>query len=179
MADIQEKTFDVKIKLRMLDYFRYYFSLFNLKLSGLLISILSVLIIVVYSLSLFSLIYIASSTGVINWTTGKGLLIDLIIIILFSTPFIRTYLIAYKDAKTHKFLDKTIDITITGDKFTVYLDNKKLEYSWKKMFRILEFYHGFALFIDKKDLSFVLPKRCFKNKEQKKFLKEIISKYKK
>jgi len=179
VADTHENTFDIKIKLRMIDYFRYYFSLFNLKLSGLIISILSAVIIMVYSLSLISLIYISSTTGVLNWTAGRGMLIDLVVIVLFSTPFARTYLIAYKDAKVHRFLDKEICVTITGEKFIVSPEGTKLEYSWKKMYRILEFYHGFALFIDKKDLSFVLPKRCFRNKQQIKLLREIIAKYKK
>jgi hypothetical protein len=33
------------------------------------------------------------------------------------------------------------------------------------MYKIFEFRHGFALFIDNKDLAFVLPKRYFKDKE--------------
>jgi hypothetical protein len=179
MAEAHEKTFDIKVRLTMLDYFRYYFSLFNLKTSGLIINILSAIIILVYSFSLFSIIYIASTTGVFDWVTGRGILLDLVIIVLFSTPFIRTYLIAYKDAKTHSYLDKDIHIRITEDKFIVSPENSKREYSWKKMYKIIAFHHGFALFIDKKELVFVLPMRCFKNKEQIKFIKEIIAKYKK
>ncbi len=175
----QEKTFDIKVRLTMLDYFRYYFSLFNLKPSMVIINVLSSIIILVYSLSLVSLIYIASSTGVFDLKTWKGIVLDLIIMILFSTPFIRTYLIAFKDAKTHRFLDKCIDIRISRDKFIVSPDDMKLEYYWKKMYKIFEFSHGFVLFIDKKDLAFVLPKRYFKDKEQIKYLKNIMSKYNK
>jgi hypothetical protein len=179
MAAIKEISLDIKVKLTMFDYFRYYFSLFNLKLSGLVISILCAIIIIIYSISLVSLIYFASSSRVLDWPTIRGILLDLVIVTLFSTPYYRTYLIAYKDAKTHKVLDKYIDITITDDKFIVSTNDKKLEYSWKKMYKIFEFYHGFALFIDKKDLAFVVPKRCFKDKEQIKFVKGIIAKYKK
>ncbi len=179
MSEMQEKTFDIKVRLTMLDYFRYYFSMFNLKPSGMIISILSGIIIIIYSLSLISLIYMASSTRAFDLSTLKGMVIDLIIVILFSTPFARTYLIAFKDAKTHKFLDKDIDIKISGDKFIVLLGDSKLEYSWKKMKRVFDFSHGFALFIDNKDLAFVLPKRYFGNKEQIKFMKDIILKYKK
>jgi hypothetical protein len=179
MTEPQENTFDIVVKLTMLDYFRYYFSLFNVKISGLIVNLLSAIIILIYSFSLVSLIYIASSTGVFDWSTGKGIALDLIIMILFSTPFIRTYLIAFKDAKTHKFLDKDLSIRITGDKFIVSPEGNKLEYSWKKMYKIFEFYHGFALFIDKKDLAFVLPKRCFKDKQQIAALKQIILKHKK
>jgi hypothetical protein len=179
MAETHEKTFDIKVRLTMLDYFRYYFSLFNLKLSGLIISIFCAIIILVYLTSLVSLIYIASTTKVFDWATGRGMLLDLVIVTLFTTPFARTYLIAYKDAKTHKVLNKDIDISITADKFIVYTNDTKLEYSWKKMYKIFDFSHGFALFIDKKDLAFVLPKRCFKNREQIKSLKGIIAKYKK
>ena len=179
MAETQEKAFDIKVRLTMLDYFRYYFSLFNLKKSGLIINILCAIIVIIYALSLFSLIYISSSTKVFDLATGKGMVLDLVIMILFSTPFIRTYLIAFKDAKTHKVLDKDIDIRITEDKFIVSPDGTKLEYSWKKMYKIFDFSHGFALFIDKKDLAFVLPKRFLKSKEQINFVKEIIAKYKK
>ncbi len=179
MAEIHEKTFDIKVKLTMLDYFRYYFSLFNLKLSGLIVSIFCAIIILLYSTSLVSLIYIASSTRVFDWATAKGILLDLVIVALFTTPYARTYLIAYKDAKTHKVLDKDIDIRITEDKFIVSPNGAKLEYSWKKMYKIFDFSHGFALFIDKKDLAFVVPKRCFKNREQIKFIKGLIQKYKK
>lgn len=179
MSEMQDKTFDIKVRLTMLDYFRYYFSLFNLKLSGLIISILSAIIVLIYSISLVSLIYIASVTRVFDLSTAKGITIDLIIMILFSTPFIRTYLIAFKDAKTHKFLDKDIDIRITCDRFIVSSEESELEYSWKKMYKIFDFSHGFALFIDKKDLAFVIPKRCFKSKEQIKFVKDIVLKNKK
>lgn len=179
MADTNEKNFDIKVKLTMLDYFRYYFSLFNLKLSGLIISILSAIIMIVYFLSLIGLIYTAASTGVLDWPTVKGMLLDAVIVVLFSTPFARTYLIAFKDAKTHKFLDKELNVRITEDKFIVAPEGTKMEYSWKKMYKIFDFSHGFALFIDKKDLAFVLPKRCFKNKEQIKTVKDIIAKYKK
>jgi hypothetical protein len=179
MAETYEKTFDIKVRLTMLDYFRYYFSLFNLKLSGLIISVICAVIILIYSTSFVSLIYIASTTKVFGWATARGMLLDLVIIVLFTTPYARTYLIAYKDAKTHKVLNKDIDISITADKFIVYTNNTKLEYSWKKMYKIFDFSHGFALFIDKKDLAFVLPKRCFKNREQIKSLKGIIAKYKK
>ena len=163
----------------MLDYFRYYFSLFNMKPSGLIINLLSAAIIAVYSVSLFSLIYISASTGVFNWETGKGLILDIVVIFLFSSPFIRTYLIAYKDAKSHRFLDKPLEVRITEDKFIVSPEGERIEYSWKKMYRILAFYHGYALFIDKKDLAFVLPKRCFKSNEQINFLNSIAQKYKK
>lgn len=179
MSGTEEKSFDMTVTLRMYDYFRYYFSLFNMKTSGLVISLLSAAIIAVYSLSLFSLIYIWTSTGVFNWETGRGIVIDLAIIFLFSIPFIRTYLIAYKDAKTHRFLDKPLHIRITEDKFIVSPEDERLEYSWKKMYRILNFRHGFALFIDKKDLAFVLPKRCFKDKQQIKMVNDIILKHKK
>jgi hypothetical protein len=107
------------------------------------------------------------------------MVIDLVVMSLFSTPFVRTYLFALKDAKTHKFLDKDIEIRITEDKFIVFPEASRIEYAWKKMHKISEFSHGFALFIDKQGLSFVLPKRCFKNDEQKKFLKDIILKHKK
>ncbi|HYF83108.1 MAG TPA: YcxB family protein [Clostridia bacterium] len=179
MAEVHEKTFDIKVRLTMLDYFRYYFSLFNLKKSGLVVNIMCAIIVIIYTLSLVSLLYITSSTQVFDWGTVKGITLDLVIMILFSAPFIRTYLIAFKDAKTHKVLDKDIYITITADKFIVSTNDTKLEYSWKKMYKVFDFSHGFALFIDKKDLAFVLPKRYFKNKEQIKFVKEIIAKYKK
>jgi hypothetical protein len=178
MTDQQENTFDIKVRLTMFDYYRYYFSLFNLKLSGLIVSIFCVIIILVYSMSLISLIYIAAVTKVYDLPTIRGILLDFLIATLFATPFIRTYLIAYKDAKTHHVLDKDIYITITKDKFIVAPNGTKLEYPWKKMYKIFEFYHGFALFIDKKELAFVLPKRCFKNKQQLKALKQIVAKYK-
>jgi hypothetical protein len=170
MNEQQEKTYHLKVKLTMLDYFRYYFSLFNLKPSSLIVNVVCGIIILIYSLSLFSLIYIYGNTRVFNWEVGRGMLLDLVIIILFSVPFIRTYLIAFKDAKTHKFLDRYIDITITQDKFIVIHNDTTLEYPWKKMYKIFEFRHGFALFIDNKDLAFVLPKRYFKDKE----LRELV-----
>lgn len=179
MGEMNEKTFDIKVRLTMLDYFRYYFSLFNLKKSGLVVNIMCAIIIIIYTLSLVSLLYITFSTQVFDWTTVKGITLDLVIMILFSAPFIRIYLIAFSDAKTHKVLNKNIDITITADKFIVSTNGTKLEYSWKKMYKIFDFSHGFALFIDKKDLAFILPKRYFKNKEQIKFVKEIITKCKK
>lgn len=179
MSDTNEKAFDIKVKLTMLDYYRYYFSLFNLKLSGLIVSILSAIIMLLYSFSLVSLIYTASTTGVLDWSIGKGMLLDAVIVVLFSTPFVRTYLIAFKDAKTHKFLNKEIDIRITQDKFIVSPDGSKMEYYWKKMYKVFNFSHGFALFIDKKDLAFVIPKRCFENKDQIKTVIEIIAKNKK
>ena len=179
MSNTQEKAFDIRIKLTMFDYFRYYFSLFNLKLSGLIVNVISAIVMLVYSVSLVSLIYSVSTTGALDWPTAKGMLLDAVIIALFSTPFARTYLIAFKDAKTHKFLDKYIDVRIAEDKFIVSPESAKIEYSWKKMYKIFDFRHGFALFIDKKDLAFVLPKRCFNSKEQVNFLKQIIEKYKK
>ncbi|MGE5677539.1 MAG: YcxB family protein [Pseudomonadota bacterium] len=165
MNEQQDKTYDMRIKLTMMDYYRYYFSLFNLKPSSLLVNFLCGVVILVYAFSLLSLAYISSKTGVFDWKVGRGMLIDIIIIFLFSLPFIRTYMIALKDAKTHNFLDKYIDITITDNKFCVTLNNKKLEFFWKKMYKIFEFRHGFALFIDDKELAFVLPKRYFKDKE--------------
>jgi len=174
-----ETTFDIKVKLTMLDYFRYYFSLFNLKLSMKIINVLSTIIILVYSMSLIFTIYTASTTGTFDLKTWKSIVLGLIIIILFTTPFVRTYLIAFKDAKTHNFLDKYVDIRISGSKFTVLNGDMQKEYSWKKMYKIFEFSHGFVLFIDKVDLAFVLPKRYFKNKEQIKFIQDIIAKYKK
>lgn len=179
MNDQQENACHIRVKLTMMDYFRYYFSLFNLKLIGLITNILSAIIILLYSLSLFSLIYIAIDTGVFTWKDGKGMLLDLVIMSLFSVPYARTYLVAFKDAKTHKFLDRYIDITITPDKFAVSFDGTELDYSWKKMYKIIEFYHGFALFINKKDLTFVLPKRYFKDKELLKLIRDKIVKYKK
>lgn len=173
----QEKSFDISVKLTMLDYFRYYYSLFNQKISGRIVNLLSISIMAVYSLSLISLIYIASSQGGINWETVKGILIDLLIIFLFSTPFTRTYLIAYKDAKSHKLLDNEVNVTITEDKFIAYPSGTKLEYSWKKMNGFAEFRHSFALFINKKDLTFVLPKRSFRSKEQIEFMREVVKKY--
>lgn len=175
MSDINEKSFDIKVKLKLMDYYRYYFSLSNLKRSGLSITIISAIIILIYSLSLASHIYIASTTGVFNWDTGRGVLLDLVIITLFTTPFSRTWLVAYKDAKTSRLVNKEIAVTITEDKFIAYPDGKKLEYPWKKMYKVFDFYHNFAFFIDKKELAFVIPKRYFKNKEQIKFVKDIIA----
>lgn len=165
MNEQYENTYHIRVKLTMLDYFRYYFSLFNLKPSSLIVNVICGIIILIYSFSLFSSAYIAGTTEVFNWKVGRGMLLDLVIMILFSVPFARTYLVAFKDAKTHKFLDKYIDITITADKFGVIINSTELEYSWKKMYKIFEFGHGFALFIDNKDLAFVLPKRYFKDEE--------------
>lgn len=165
MNEQQEKTYELKIKLTMMDYYRYYFSLFNLKPSGLIVNFLCSVVILVYAFSLFSLAYITSKTGVFDLKAAKGMVIDIIIIFLFAMPFIRTYLIALKDAKTHNFLNKNVDVSITDNKFCVTLNNKKLEFLWKKMYKIFEFRHGFALFIDDKELAFVLPKRYFKDKE--------------
>lgn len=165
MNEQQENTFHIRIKLTMFDYFRYYLSLFNLNILSLVINILFAIVILIYSFSFFSLLYIALKTGAFTWKTSKGMLLDLVIMVLFSIPYIRTYLVAFKDAKTHKFLDKYIDVTITDDKFSVTFDGTELKYSWKKMYKIMEFNHGFALFINKKDLTFVLPKRYFKDKE--------------
>lgn len=165
MNEQQENTYQLKVKLTMLDYYRYYFSLFNLKPSSLIVNVICGIIIFIYSLSFFSLLYIAGTSGVFDWKTARGMLLDLVIMALFSVPFARTYLIAFKDAKTHSFLDKYIDITITADKFGVVINNTALEYRWSKMYKIFEFKHGFALFIDKKELAFVLPKRYFKDKE--------------
>lgn len=161
----QENTYRLRIRLTMLDYYRYYFSLFNLKPSSLIINLLCGIIMLIYSLSLFSLAYIVGTTGAFDWNTGRGMLLDLVIIVLFSLPFTRTYLIAYKDAKTHSFLNKYIDVAITPDKFGVVVNGKTLEYRWNRMYKIFEFKHGFALFIDDKELVFVLPKRYFKDKE--------------
>lgn len=165
MNELQEKTYELKIKLTMMDYYRYYFSLFNLKPSGLIVNFLCGVVMIIYAFSLLSLAYITGKTGVFDWKVGRGMAIDIIIVFLFALPFIRTYMIALKDAKTHNFLDKYIDITITDNKFCVTLNNKKLEFFWKKMYKIFEFKHGFALFIDDKELAFVLPKRYFKDKE--------------
>lgn len=165
MNEQQENTYYLRVKLTMLDYFRYYFSLFNLKPSSLVVNVICAIIILIYAFSFFSLAYITKTTGIFNWKVGQGMLLDLVIMILFSVPFARTYLIAFKDAKTHKFLDRYIDITITQNKFVVILSDTTLEYPWKKMYKIFEFRHGFALFIDNKDLAFVLPKRYFKDKE--------------
>jgi|GEM_PF-4982823 len=165
MNEQQETVYRLKIKLTMLDYYRYYYSLFNLKPSALIVNILCGVVMAVYALSLFSHVYIAGATGGLNWENGKGMLLDLVIIALFSLPFARTYLIAYKDAKTHSFLDRYIDVAITEDKFSVVFNGKPLEYRWNKMYKIFEFKHGFALFIDDKELAFVLPKRYFKDKE--------------
>lgn len=178
MTEQKENIFDIKVKLTMLDYFRYYFSLFNLKLSMKIITILSTVVIFIYSFSLIFLIYSASTTGVYDLKTWKNIVLSLIIMILFSSPFVRTYLIAYKDAKTHNFLNKYVDIRISGDKFTVFNNDKKTEYYWRKMYKIFNFSHGFVLFIDKVDLAFVVPKR-YLNKEQIAFLQNIIAKYKK
>jgi len=161
----QENVYRLKIKLTMLDYYRYYFSLFNLKPSSLIVNLLCGIIMLIYSLSLLSLAYIAGTTGVFDWKTGRGMLLDLVIIVLFSLPFARTYLIAYKDAKTHSFLDKYIEVIITPDKFGVVINGRAMEYRWNKMYKIFEFKHGFALFIDDKELTFVLPKRYFNDKE--------------
>lgn len=165
MNEQQETNYQLKIKLTMLDYYRYYFSLFSLKPSAYIVNIICGAIMIIYTLSLFSHAYIAGATGGLNWKNGQGMLLDLVIIILFSLPFSRTYLIAYKDAKTHSFLDKYIDVSITHDKFIVVFGGKTLEYRWNRMYKIFEFRHGFALFIDDKELAFVLPKRYFKDKE--------------
>lgn len=179
MSETQEKTFDIKIRLTMMDYFRYYFSFFNAKRSTLIISTLSIIIIVLFSLSIISTIYVANSKGIFNWATGWDMLLDIMIIFLFSLSFIKIYRIAYKDAKTHNFLDKDIDIRITEDKFIVSPHGLNQEYLWKKMYKIHDHSYGFALFIDKKNLAFILPKRSFKSKEHIKFLKNIALKYKK
>ncbi len=165
MNEQQENTYHLKVKLTMLDYYRYYFSLFSLKPSAFIVNIICGIIMFIYTLSLFSHAYIAGATGGLTWKSGQGMLLDLVIIILFSLPFSRTYLISYKDAKTHSFLDKYIDVTITEDKFIVVFNGKTLEYRWNRMYKIFEFKHGFALFIDDKELAFVLPKRYFKDKE--------------
>lgn len=165
MNEQQENTYQLKVKLTMLDYYRYYLSLFNLKPSSLIVNYICAIIIFIYSFSLFSLAYISGTTGVFDWKTGQGMLLDLVIMALFSVPFTRTYLVAYKDAKTHGFLDKYIDITITPDKLGVSINGKSLEYRWNSMYKIFEFKHGFALFIDNKDLAFVIPKRYLKDKE--------------
>jgi hypothetical protein len=165
MNEQQENTYHLKVKLTMLDYYRYYLSLFNLKPSSLIVNFICIVIIIIYSLSLISLIYITSKTGVYDWKTLQGMLLDLVIIFLFSVPFLRTYLVAFKDAKTHKFLDRYIDLAITSDKLSVVVNDKLLEYRWYKMYKIFEFRHGFALFIDNKELAFVIPKRYLKDKE--------------
>jgi len=144
-----------------------------------IINVLSIVVILLYSMSLTFTIYMASTTGAFDFKTWKNIALGLLIIILFSTPFARTYLIASKDAKNRKFLDKYADFRISGDKFTVLNEENKKEYYWRKMYKILEFSHGFVLFINKADLAFLLPKRCFNNKEQIKFIRDIIAKYKK
>ncbi|MGE5633485.1 MAG: YcxB family protein [Caulobacteraceae bacterium] len=179
MSETQEKSFEIKVKLKLFDYFRYYLSLLNLRLSGKIITGISVLVVTIYTLSTIFSIYVAVSTTGMNLPTIKGVVLNLVVIFLFSIPFTRTFLFAYKDAKTHNFIGKEIKIIITKEKFTVEPENWNLEYSWKKMYRILEFSHGFALFIDKKDQTFVLPKRCFGSKEQIIFVRELIKKYNK
>ncbi|HYF75226.1 MAG TPA: YcxB family protein [Candidatus Nitrosocosmicus sp.] len=179
MADTNEKSFDIKVTLKLLDYYRYYFSLFNLKRSGKIITAISVIVISIYSLSLISLVYIAFTAGALTWTTGKGILLDLVIIALFTTPFSRAYLAAYNDAKANRLVNREISITITEDKFIAYPDGKRVEYPWKKMYKTFDFRHSFALFIDKKELAFVIPKRYFKNKDQIKFVNDVIAKIKK
>ena len=84
-----------------------------------------------------------------------------------------------KDAKTNKSLNKEITIAVTNDKITVEPEGLNQVYYWKKMYRIIEFSHSFALIIDEQGLAFILPKRCFKDKEQIKFIREIVLKNKK
>lgn len=179
MASNNDKSFDIKVKLKLLDYYRYYFSVFNLKPFSKVATIASVIIMIIYSLSLASLVYIASTTGEFTWETGKGILIDLVIIALFTTPFSRAYLAAYNDAKTSKLFNKEIQVTITDNRFIVFPDGKRHEYPWKNMYKMFDFRHCFAFFIDKKELAFVIPKRCFENKDQINFVKDIIARNKK
>lgn len=178
MASTNDRSFDIKVKLKLLDYYRYYFSIFNSKRSGMIITIMSVIIILIYSLSLVSLVYIASTTGVFTWDTGKNMLLDFVIIALFTTPFSRAYLSAYNDAKTSKLFNKEIPVTITENRFIVCLDGKKIEHPWKGMYKMFDFRHSFAFFIDKKELAFVIPKRYIRDKDQINFVKEIIAKNK-
>jgi hypothetical protein len=179
MASTNDKRFDIKVRLKLMDYYRYYFSVFNSKPFGKVITIASVIIIFIYSLSLATLVYIASTTGVFTWATGKGMLLDLVIIILFTTPFSRAYLAAYNDAKASRLFNKEIPVTITDSKFIACPDGKRHEYPWKSMYKMFDFRHCFAFFIDKKQLAFVIPKRHFENKDQINFVKEIIERNKK
>ncbi len=175
MSYSKEKTFDLKVKLSMRDYFRYYLSLFSIQWSGKLVNLISAVVLIIYTFSLFTAVYVMFATK--NYNLMKGITLNIGIIFLFSAPFIRAYLVAYHEAKTHNYLDKETHLRIADDKIIVEPDDINKEYYWRKMYKVFEFSHGFALFIDKKELAFAIPKRSFKSKEQVQQMQAILRKH--